>query len=136
MGGHRRSSAPLASTGSRALDPEAALLDPAPTVAQLALDDDHVNGGRCDMDMSWLGWIIVGAIAGGVASLIVPGRTPGGIIGAIIVGIIGGLLGGWLWSILFGAGPSTFIGTLVLSILGAVIILYALRAAGGRARTV
>jgi uncharacterized membrane protein YeaQ/YmgE (transglycosylase-associated protein family) len=70
-----------------------------------------------------IGWIVIGLIAGAIASIIVPGRTPGGIIGVIIVGIAGGLLGGWLWSLVFGVGPSTFIGSLILAIIGAVIIL-------------
>jgi len=38
------------------------------------------------MDLRFFGWIILGAIAGGIASLIVPGRTPGGMIGAIVIG--------------------------------------------------
>ena len=33
----------------------------------------------------WLFWLIIGGVAGGIASLIVPGRTPGGMIGAIII---------------------------------------------------
>lgn len=76
-----------------------------------------------------IGWLIVGALAGGIASLIVPGRTPGGAIGAILVGILGGLVGGWLMSLLLnGRGPATFFGSLVVAIIGAVLILYALRA--------
>jgi uncharacterized membrane protein YeaQ/YmgE (transglycosylase-associated protein family) len=62
----------------------------------------------------------------------VPGRTPGGAIGAIIVGILGGLLGGWLMSLFFERGPVTFIGSLVVAIIGAVIILFGMRAASSR----
>jgi len=79
-----------------------------------------------------IGWLSVGAIAGGMASLIVPGRTPGGAIGAVIVGIIGGFLGGFLLSLFFGRGPASFIGSLIVAISGAVIVLYALRAAQSR----
>lgn len=81
-----------------------------------------------------LGWLIVGAIAGGIASLIVPGRTPGGVIGAILIGILGGWLGGWLMSLVTNGGPATFIGSLVVAVIGAVLILYALRAADSRSR--
>jgi uncharacterized membrane protein YeaQ/YmgE (transglycosylase-associated protein family) len=53
------------------------------------------------------------------------------VIGAIIVGLLGGLLGGWLLSLVtHGRGPVTFLGSLVVAIIGAVIILYGLRAAG------
>lgn len=72
-------------------------------------------------------WIIVGLIAGAIASAIVPGRTPGGVIGAIVVGIVGGLFGGWLLDVLDINEDLTWIGSLVVAILGAVAILYALR---------
>lgn len=79
-----------------------------------------------------IGWIIIGAIAGLIASLIVPGTTPGGWIGGIIIGICGGLLGGWIFSLFAGRGPVTFIGTVILAVIGAVIILYAIRAMSSR----
>lgn len=72
-------------------------------------------------------WLIVGAIAGGVASLIVPGRTPGGAIGAVVVGILGGLLGGWVLDALDVNDNLTWLGSLIVAIIGAVVILYALR---------
>jgi len=81
-----------------------------------------------------IGWLIIGALAGGIASLIVPGRTPAGAIGAILVGILGGLLGGWLHSLVAGSGPVTFIGSLVVAIIGAALILFGLRAAGADSR--
>ncbi|HEX5504564.1 MAG TPA: GlsB/YeaQ/YmgE family stress response membrane protein [Thermomicrobiales bacterium] len=78
-----------------------------------------------------IGWIIIGAIAGLIASLIVPGNTPGGWIGGIIIGIIGGLIGGWIFS-LFTGGGLTFIGTVIVAIIAAVVILYAMRAMSNR----
>jgi uncharacterized membrane protein YeaQ/YmgE (transglycosylase-associated protein family) len=86
--------------------------------------------------MDFIGWIIVGAIAGGVASLIVPGRTPGGILGAILVGMLGGLLGGWLMGLFGMAGPATWIGSVIVAVIGAVVILFALRAMSGRTSAV
>src|SRR5688500_3095365 len=82
--------------------------------------------------MDFIGWIIVGAIAGGLASLIVPGRTPGGIIGAILVGMLGGVLGGWLMGLFVLAGPASFIGSAIVAVIGAVIIIFAIRAMSGR----
>jgi len=77
-------------------------------------------------------WLIVGLIAGGVASLIVPGRTPGGTLGALVVGVLGGLLGGWLLDALDVSENLSWIGSLVVAIAGAVVILYAMRAVGDR----
>ena len=77
-------------------------------------------------------WLIVGLIAGGVASLIVPGRTPGGTIGAIIVGIVGGLLGGWVLDALDVNDNLTWLGSLIVATIGAVIILFTMRATSDR----
>lgn len=73
-------------------------------------------------------WILIGLVAGGIASLIVPGRTPAGAIGAVVIGILGGLLGGWIWEEVFNMGGTSWIGSIIVAIIGAVIILYALRA--------
>ena len=75
--------------------------------------------------------MIVGAIAGGVASLIVPGRTPGGAMGAIGA-IVVGILGGFVLDALDVNDNLTWIDSLVVAILGAVVILYALRSADRR----
>jgi len=79
-------------------------------------------------------WLIIGAVAGGIASLIVPGRTPGGAISAVVVGIIGGLLGGWILDALDLFEGGSFVGAIIVAILGAVGILYAMRASGGGSR--
>jgi uncharacterized membrane protein YeaQ/YmgE (transglycosylase-associated protein family) len=45
--------------------------------------------------------LIVGAIAGYVARLLVPGRDPMGLVGTIVLGIIGSFIGGFLGYLLF-----------------------------------
>jgi uncharacterized membrane protein YeaQ/YmgE (transglycosylase-associated protein family) len=77
-----------------------------------------------------LGWIVVGLLAGGLASALIPGRTPGGLLGVIGIGVLGALLGGWGWALLFGSGPTTFLGSVILGVLGALAILYLLRRLG------
>lgn len=72
-------------------------------------------------------WLIVGLVAGAIASAIVPGRTPGGTIGAIVVGILGGLVGGWVLDALDVSNNLSWIGSLLVAIVGAVIILYVVR---------
>jgi uncharacterized membrane protein YeaQ/YmgE (transglycosylase-associated protein family) len=71
-------------------------------------------------------WIIVGAVAGWLAGLVVRGGGFG-LVGNIIVGIIGAFLGGWL----FGAiGLSIFpgiINTILTATLGAIILLLIVR---------
>jgi len=84
--------------------------------------------------MDIIGWILLGLIAGGVASLLVPGRTPLGCIGVIIVGIAGGLLGGFLFEELFGEDEDelSWLGSILVAILGAILILIVLNAVRGR----
>ena len=74
-------------------------------------------------------WILIGLIAGAMAGWFVPGRERMGCIGTTVVGIIGGLLGGWLWTGLLGQDAAGgILGAIVLAILGAVLVLLALRA--------
>jgi uncharacterized membrane protein YeaQ/YmgE (transglycosylase-associated protein family) len=82
-------------------------------------------------------WIIVGGIAGWLASLVVQG-TGLGVLGDIVVGIIGAVLGGFLLSILFPSSVS-FSGLNLTSFLvaffGAIVLLLILRALGARRLT-
>ena len=79
------------------------------------------------MDMQLLLiWVIVGAVAGWLAGLVVRGFGFG-LLGNIVVGILGAVLGGWL----FGAiGFSFFPGILnaiLTAFIGAVILLLIIR---------
>jgi uncharacterized membrane protein YeaQ/YmgE (transglycosylase-associated protein family) len=83
-------------------------------------------------------WIILGGIAGWLASLIVRG-TGLGIIGDIIVGIIGGFIGGIIVSLVGGSGVTGFnIWSLIVAVIGAVVLLLIVRlfTGGARRRTV
>ena len=71
-------------------------------------------------------WLIVGAIAGWLAGMVVKGSGYG-LIGDMIVGIVGGFIAGWLLpqlGIVIGAG---FIAAIIDAFIGAVILLIALR---------
>jgi uncharacterized membrane protein YeaQ/YmgE (transglycosylase-associated protein family) len=77
-----------------------------------------------------LAWIIVGAIAGWLASLVMKTNAEQGLLMDIIVGIIGGILGGFILTALGIGGPVTGlnIGSIVVAFIGAVILLAILRA--------
>lgn len=72
-------------------------------------------------------WLVIGGVIGWIASMIM--RTDGqqGIFLNIVVGIVGAALGGWFISPLVGLGTinqgSFSLGALVVSLLGAVILL-------------
>lgn len=68
-------------------------------------------------------WILFGALAGWVASMIVGTNERQGALGNIVTGILGAFIGGFLFSLLGGSGFSGFnIGGLIIAILGAAIL--------------
>ena len=76
--------------------------------------------------MSIIAWIVVGAIAGWIASKVVPGDEGYGVLGGLIAGIVGALLGGFLFGALTGEEwlQGITIGTLVAAIVGAIIVVF------------
>ncbi len=75
---------------------------------------------------SLIWFLIIGAIAGWLAGLVMKGRGFG-LLGDIIVGIVGAFLGGWLFGKLgvgFGGGLA---GSLIVAFLGAVVLLFLVR---------
>ena len=87
--------------------------------------------------MGILGWILLGLIAGAIAKAIMPGDDPGGIIVTILLGIVGAVVGGFIASALnLGDVDSFFdLGTWLIAIGGALLLLVVYRAVAGRPRT-
>lgn len=80
--------------------------------------------------MSFIIWIIVGALAGWIASMIMKTDAQMGALANIVVGIIGAFIGGWIVS-LFGVDvmDGTFrIESILTAILGSVVLLAILKA--------
>ncbi|RWZ50910.1 GlsB/YeaQ/YmgE family stress response membrane protein [Labedella phragmitis] len=86
--------------------------------------------------MGFLGFLLLGLIAGAIAKLILPGRQGGGWLITLVLGVVGALLGGFIGSLLFGRGLEEFfdIGTWLLAIGGAIIVLLIYGAVTGRKR--
>jgi uncharacterized membrane protein YeaQ/YmgE (transglycosylase-associated protein family) len=78
-----------------------------------------------------IGWIIFGLIVGALAKLLMPGRDPGGIIVTMAIGIAGALVGGWIGRLAGWYGPNDAAG-FVMSLLGAILLLWMYRLAVGR----
>ena len=73
--------------------------------------------------MSIIGWIVLGLIAGFIASKIV-NREGSGIILDIVLGVIGALVGGWLFELVGKAGVTGFnLYSMLVAIVGAVVLL-------------
>lgn len=86
--------------------------------------------------MTIIGWVVLGALAGWLASIVTGRNEQMGCLANIIVGIVGGLLGGWLMSMFGVQGVTGFnIPSLLVAIVGAVVLLFIWNAIAGRRRT-
>ena len=74
--------------------------------------------------MSIIAWIVLGLIAGFIASKIV-NKTGEGVVVDIILGIVGAVVGGWLFNTFGMAGVSGVnIYSLLVAVIGAVVVLF------------
>ena len=77
--------------------------------------------------MDILTWIIVGLVAGVLASLVM-GGSGYGLIGDIIIGIVGAFVGGWVFRVLGAGSPfGGLAGVIFVAFIGAVVLLFLLR---------
>ncbi len=76
--------------------------------------------------MSIIAWIVIGALAGGFASLIMGRNGSLGWLVTIVVGIAGAYVGSLVWALLTGTRfDARFdLMTLMISIVGAMIVLF------------
>lgn len=83
--------------------------------------------------MGWLAWIIVGGIAGWLASQVMHTRL--GLVMDIVVGIVGAVIGGLLLGALGTTGVTGFnLWSVIVAFIGAVVLLGVLRLFAGRNR--
>lgn len=78
------------------------------------------------MNMSILGWIVLGLIAGVIAKSLLGGGTRHGVIVTILIGIAGALLGGWAATKFFhikATGGFFDLSTWIIAIIGSVVLL-------------
>ncbi len=96
------------------------------TVATLVLGASLNPGGL-------IAWLVVGLIAGFLASVVMRGGGYG-IVGDIIVGIVGAFIGGLLVSLLMPGAGFGFWGSIVVAFIGACVLIAILRAVSGGPR--
>ena len=79
----------------------------------------------------FLGWLLIGALIGWVASKIMHGK--GGLLRNIIVGIAGSVIGGWLAEYVgIGSGNPWSIGGFLIAIGGACLLIFVSRLIAGK----
>lgn len=73
--------------------------------------------------MGILSWVVVGALAGWIAGLIIKGSGSGFLMN-IVIGIVGAFIGGLIMNLIGNVGVTGFnIWSLLVSVLGAVVLL-------------
>ncbi len=74
--------------------------------------------------MNIVGWVVLGGLAGWIASKFVGTDERQGLVGNIIAGVLGGVVGGWVFSLMGGAGVTGFnVWSLLVAVVGAMIVL-------------
>nr|WP_199241891.1 GlsB/YeaQ/YmgE family stress response membrane protein [Paraburkholderia sp. BL8N3] len=71
-------------------------------------------------------WLIIGAVAGWLAGLLVKGGGFGLLVD-VLVGIVGAVIGGWLFGVLGISLAGGWIGSVITAVIGAVVLLLVLR---------
>lgn len=86
--------------------------------------------------MGFLGFLLLGLIAGAIAKALLPGRQGGGWFATLLLGVIGAFVGGWLGSIIFDASLEEFFSlqTWALAVGGSLVVLLIYGALTGRNR--
>jgi uncharacterized membrane protein YeaQ/YmgE (transglycosylase-associated protein family) len=75
--------------------------------------------------LGFIGWIVLGGLAGWVASMIMGNNASQGLLGNIIVGVVGGLLGGFIFGLFGSAGVTGFnFWSFLVALVGAVVLLF------------
>ena len=81
---------------------------------------------------SLIAWLIIGAVAGWLAGIVMKGGGFG-LLGDIVVGIIGAFIGGWLAGVLHINIGGGWINTILTATVGAIVLLAVLRLVRRRA---
>ncbi len=83
--------------------------------------------------INFLLWLLLGAIAGWLASLVMKTNAAQGTLMDIVVGIVGAMIGGFVFNVFGAAGVTGFnLYSLLVAFIGAVILLAILKAVRGR----
>jgi uncharacterized membrane protein YeaQ/YmgE (transglycosylase-associated protein family) len=78
--------------------------------------------------MGWLAWLVIGGVAGWLASIVMKTNRSQGMLLDIIVGIVGAFLGGFLFNLVGAPGVTGFnIWSVLVAFIGAIVLLGLIR---------
>jgi len=76
------------------------------------------------MGVHFIGWIVIGLLAGWIASLLL--NRHHGLIVNLIIGLIGACIGGWINNAFIHFEAYGYVGTFIVAFAGSVILLFVL----------
>lgn len=101
------------------------------TTTDIVAATEYLARSTTQTSVGWIGYIIIGAIAGWIAGKIVKG-SGSGILMNIVIGVIGALIGGFLLSFFLDTAGGGWWFTLFTAVLGSVILLWIVGMVRGR----
>lgn len=79
--------------------------------------------------MGFIAWIVLGALAGWIASKVMNTDAEQGAIANILIGIVGAVIGGFLFSMFGGSGINGFnVYSLLVALIGSIVLIAILKA--------
>ncbi|MDK6302365.1 MULTISPECIES: GlsB/YeaQ/YmgE family stress response membrane protein [Corynebacterium] len=88
--------------------------------------DTLILAAQATPALGFIGWIIIGGLAGWIGSKIMGTDAQMGVLANIVVGIVGGFIGGWVLT-LFNVNSGGMFWSFLTCLLGAVILLWILK---------
>lgn len=83
-------------------------------------------------EVGWIGWLVIGGLAGWIGSKIMGTDAQQGIVLNVIVGIVGAVIGGLLLGLFLDTDGSGWIMSFVTAVIGACLLLFVVKAVTGR----
>lgn len=89
--------------------------------------DTLILAAQATPALGFIGWIIIGGLAGWIGSKVMGTDQQMGVVANIVVGVIGGFIGGWVLT-LFNVDSGGYFWSFLTCLLGAIILLGILKA--------
>ena len=85
--------------------------------------------------MTLVAWLVVGVIAGFIASLLSGSRES--LLMMIVLGIVGAIVGGWIAADVFKVAGVTGVNTtsIIVAVIGALVVIFVVGSFGGQRRS-
>lgn len=83
-------------------------------------------------EVTWIGWLVIGGLAGWIGSKIMNTDEQMGIVLNVVVGIVGAVIGGLLLGLFLDTDSSGWIMSFLTALIGACLLLFVVKAVTGR----